>query len=139
MIHFHSVKNERVKPSFANLLIIFLVGFTPFELVQLALHSPHRALAASCFGFGLPNSLFRQLRPVHSSHSFSNASQPTVREWKVFVPIISSNRWMNLLVKLTVDAVIVALAGIVMWRNWLITGSTMIPWRCEYTMMLFLW
>jgi len=124
-------------PSTAN--SYSLSGSPPLELVQLALVSPHRALASCWFSMGLLSGLFRQLRPLHSQLSNPNPLQPRIREWTVPLPAPSTGKWPNLLGKAMVDVIILALAGIMLWQNWVVNSFTMIPWRCEYTYLLFCW
>ncbi|KAI9784561.1 MAG: hypothetical protein M1839_001783 [Geoglossum umbratile] len=119
--------------------ILALIGAPPLELVQIALLSPHRALATCCFSIGLPSGLFRQLRPLHPQLSHSNPLEPRVREWVVALPSISPKRWKHLLGKLVADFIIITFASIMLWRNWVVNSFTMVPWRCEYTWLLFGW
>lgn len=114
-------------------------GSPPLELVQLALVSPHRALATCCFSIGLPSGLFRQLRPLHTQLSNSNPREPRVREWTIPVPSLGAKRWLDMIAKLVVDVLILTLASIMLWRNWVVTSFTMVPWRCEYSWLLFAW
>jgi hypothetical protein len=118
--------------------LIFL-GSPPLELVQLALISPHRALATCCFTIGLPSGLFRQLRPLHTQLSQPNPREPRMREWTIPLPSISERKWHNITVKLCMDILIMSLASIMLWRNWVVSSFTMVSWRCDYSWLLFAW
>ncbi|KAF2650985.1 hypothetical protein K491DRAFT_720253 [Lophiostoma macrostomum CBS 122681] len=119
--------------------ILALIGSAPLELVQLAITSPHRALATCCFTIGLPSGLFRQLRPYSTQLSQSNPRAPRVREWTIPLPTVSERVWKNLFVKIGIDLVVIGLAIVMLWRNWVVNSFTMIPWRCEYSYLLFAW
>ncbi|KAF2815757.1 uncharacterized protein BDZ99DRAFT_514403 [Mytilinidion resinicola] len=97
--------------------ILALIGSPPLELVQLALVSPHRALATCCFTIGLPSGLFRQLRPLHTQLSNPNPREPRVREWTIPLPSLSDKEWHNIIAKIAIDALIMTLASIMLWRN----------------------
>ncbi|KAE9407535.1 hypothetical protein BT96DRAFT_1014091 [Gymnopus androsaceus JB14] len=100
--------------------ILALVGAGPIELVQLAFASPIRAAATCLFGVGLPSGLFRQLRT--SSHApIGEFEMSESRD-----PVVA-------------DIIIVGLAGIMLWRNWVIGSITMVTFRCEYSWLLFCW
>jgi hypothetical protein len=60
--------------------IAALIGAPPMDLVQMALLSPHRALATCCFSIGLPSGLFRQLKPMLPRLGDKIESEPRVRE-----------------------------------------------------------
>lgn len=62
-----------------------------------------------------------------------------MREWAVPLPHISDRKWHNMVAKISMDLLIVALASIMLWRNWVVSSFTMVPWRCEYSMLLFAW
>ena len=123
--------------------ILALIGAPPLDLVQLAMLSPHRALATCCFSIGLPSGLFRQLRPLTNGLAEKIAEEPKVREWVFQVPhsVASKSRagWRNGVVRAAVDAVIIGLASVMLWYNWKISTQIMITWRCEYGWLLFSW
>jgi hypothetical protein len=66
--------------------LLVLIAASPLELVQLALLSPHRALATVCFGIGLPSGLFRQLRDSSTSLTNTKPDDPKTREWGFCLP-----------------------------------------------------
>lgn len=123
--------------------ILALIGAPPLDLVQLAILSPHRALATCCFSIGLPSGLFRQLRPLTQGLAEKKEEEPTVREWVFQVPKSSSRkkkaRWRKALVRVSVDVTMVGLAAVMLWYNWKINTEIMITWRCEYGWLLFAW
>jgi hypothetical protein len=55
------------------------------------------------------------------------------------MPSATGNRWRNLGWKLVVDVIIAGLVGVMMYRNFLVTSFTMVPWRCEFSWLLFAW
>ncbi|KAL8902934.1 MAG: hypothetical protein Q9171_007561, partial [Xanthocarpia ochracea] len=88
---------------------------------------------------GLPSGLFRQLRPLSLQHSQPNVLDLRIREWTVFLPSIGRSLWQHRVAKLAVDFAIVALLGVMLWRNLEVVSFTMVPWRCEYTYLLLAW
>lgn len=123
--------------------IAALIGAPPMELVQMGLFSPHRALATCCFSIGLPSGLFRQLRPLLPSLGDKLDRKPNMREWIWQLPMASSERWQyswrNVLIRVMTDVIILGLAGVMLWYTWRINTETMVTWRCEYSVLLFLW
>jgi len=119
--------------------ILVLIGSSPLELVQLALVSPHRALATCCFGIGIPKGLFRHVQPLYTQFSDANPLKPTEREWVFPLPPAGSKGWHKSLAKIAIDVVIITLASIMLWRNYIINSYTMVPWRCEFSLLLFAW
>lgn len=123
--------------------ILALIGAGPMELVQLALLSPHRALATCCFSISLPASLFRQLRPIGHGFSEKLDKAPRVREWQFRIPTPKPGSrkfaWRNAIIRILIDICILALAGLMLWFNWQINTRTMVTWRCEYGWLLFAW
>lgn len=122
-----------------------LIGAPPLELVQLALVSPHRAVATCAFSIGLPSGLFRQLRPVIKRLSDRDSDAPKVRKWTLYLPMATGTAgagkgfWMSFATIVAVDVVTLALAGVMLWYNWRVTNATMVTWRCEYGWLLFCW
>ncbi|KDQ19491.1 hypothetical protein BOTBODRAFT_28066 [Botryobasidium botryosum FD-172 SS1] len=117
--------------------VLALVGTGPFELVQLFFTSPLRAGATCLFGVGLPSGLFRQLRtyPINATpHSMDNS---TMRRWTLFVP--RSTSYIQVVRRIVVDVLIVVLAGVMLWRNWVVCSITMVTFQCEYSWILFCW
>ena len=123
--------------------ILTLIGAGPMELVQLALLSPHRALATCCFSIGLPAGLFRQLRPIGQGFSEKIDEAPREREWQFSIPTPEPGTrkfaWRNAIIRILIDACILILAGVMLWFNWRINTMTMVTWRCEYGWLLFAW
>lgn len=120
-----------------------LIGAPPLDIVQLALLSPHRALAISLFGVGLPAGLFRQLTPALSSlREDGHAHLPrSVREWRHPVPAPSGFglKGGGVLVTVMADFLIMAFAGVMLWRNLVVSFETVVSWRCEWYILLFCW
>jgi len=123
--------------------ILALIAASPLELVQLALLSPHRALATVCFGIGLPSGLFRQLRATSTSLTDTKPNDPKTREWKFCLPpkvsATKRPRWRDAGLTLVVDALILALAAVAFWFNHRVSSRVMITWRCEYNFLVFMW
>jgi hypothetical protein len=123
--------------------ILTLIGAGPMELVQLALLSPHRALATCCFSISLPSGLFRQLRPNGQGFSEKIESAPREREWRFTVPTPELGKrkfaWRNAIFRVLIDVCILVLAGFMLWFNWQVNTRTMVTWRCEYGWLLFTW
>jgi hypothetical protein len=118
----------------------FLTGAPPLELVQSAILAPHRAIATCCFTIGLPVTLFRQLRPLHQQLANSNPLAPRIREWTFNLSNLSrGSPKKHLLYKVLADALILALAGIMVWQNFGVNSYVMIPWHCEYTWLVLAW
>lgn len=115
-----------------------LVGAPPLDIIQLALTSPHRALATCLFGVGLPSGLFRQLRAPGPSLSDAN-SVGTVREWRIKVPKSCVLGAKGIAWQVGADVVIGGLAGVMLWRNLVVGFETVVTWRCEYGWLLFCW
>ncbi|KAK0461614.1 uncharacterized protein EV420DRAFT_1526236 [Desarmillaria tabescens] len=113
--------------------VLALVGAGPIELVETFISSPLRAVAMCVFGIGLPSGLFRQLSPkpiqrVSSSHAIT---------WNIRVRQYTSLR--GVLGRIFADLAILTLAGITLWRTWLVDSITMVTFRCEYSWLLFCW
>jgi len=123
--------------------ITALIGAPPLDLVQMAILSPHRALATCCFSIGLSSGLFRQLKPLLPRLGDKIEHEPKVREWVFQLPTSSSEKWQsgwrNTLVRLLIDVLMLGLAALMLWCSWKITTETMVSWRCEYGLLLFLW
>lgn len=62
-----------------------------------------------------------------------------MREWTIPLPYISDRKFANIVAKIAMDIMILALACIMLWQNWVVSSFTMVPWRCEYSMLLFAW
>ncbi|KZP30841.1 hypothetical protein FIBSPDRAFT_814637 [Athelia psychrophila] len=122
--------------------ILALVGAGPIELIQLAFASPIRAIATCMFGVGLPSGLFRQLRTgaqPSGGHSDMRATEdPRVRKWQIYIARPHASKF-DIARRILADGVIVTLAGVMLWRNWVIGSVTMITFRCEYSWLLFCW
>ena len=121
-----------------------LIGAPPLDIVQLAFLSPHRAFAVSLFGVGLPSGLFRQLRPALSSLREDNhAHLPRrAREWRHPLPRPTGFGLKGggvVAMRILIDILILALAGVMLWRNLLVNFETVVSWRCEFSMLLFCW
>jgi hypothetical protein len=117
-----------------------MTGSPPLELVQMAILSPHRALATCCFTIGLPVTLFRQLRPLHQQLAQSNPLAPRKREWTFNLSNLSKgNPKKHFFFKIVADALIIALAGIMIWQNFGVNSYVMIPWHCDYTWLVLAW
>ena len=122
--------------------IAALIGAPPLDLVQMALLSPHRALAPCCFSIGLPTGLFRQLEPVLRKLGDRIEHEPRVREWVCQLPTASESKWQRgrraVLLRIGIDVVVLDLAAIMLWYSWKITSEVMVTWRCEYGLLVFL-
>ncbi|KAL9117363.1 MAG: hypothetical protein Q9187_006101 [Circinaria calcarea] len=119
--------------------ILAIVGAAPLDLVQLAFISPHRAAATCMFGVGLPSGLFRQLQ-MHLPHlADKKTSDPRTRQW--LIPVRKPNRRGSSQIArtLVIDAAILALAGVMIWRNVAVGLQTVVTWRCEYSWLLICW
>ena len=123
--------------------ILALIAASPLELVQLALLSPHRALATVCFGIGLPSGLFRQLRATSTSLTDTKPNEPTKREWRFRLPSKASAskrpQWRDAGFTVAVDALVLGLAAVAIWFNYRVSSRVMITWRCEYGFLVFMW
>jgi len=123
--------------------ITALLGAPPLDLVQMAIVSPHRALATCCFSIGLPSGLFRQLKPLLPRLGDRIEHEAKLREWVFQLPTSSSDKWQygwrNTLIRSFVDAIILLLAALMLWYSWTVNIKIMITWRCEYGLLLFLW
>lgn len=123
--------------------ILALIAASPLELVQLALLSPHRALATVCFGIGLPSGLFRQLRATGTSLTDTKPDEPKKREWRFRLPSEASAAkrpwWRGSGFTVAVDAVVLGLAAVAIWFNYRVSSRVMITWRCEYGFLIFMW
>lgn len=123
--------------------ITALIGAPPLDLVQMAIVSPHRALATCCFSIGLPSGLFRQLKPLLPRLGDRIDHEPRIREWVLYLPTSSSGKWQygwrNTLIRLLVDVGMLGLAAVMLWYSWKINGEIMVTWRCEYGLLLFMW
>jgi hypothetical protein len=123
--------------------MLALIAASPLELVQLALLSPHRALATVCFGIGLPSGLFRQLRATSTTLTDTKPDDPKTREWKFHLPTRDSRtkrpRWRDAGLTLVVDILVLGLATVAVWFNYRVSSRVMITWRCEYGFLVFMW
>lgn len=123
--------------------ILALIAASPLELVQLAILSPHRALATVCFGIGLPSGLFRQLRANGTSLTDTKPNEPKKREWRFRLPSKDSAskrpRWRDAGFTVGVDALVLGLAAVAIWFNYRVSSRVMITWRCEYGFLVFVW
>lgn len=123
--------------------ILALIAASPLELVQLAILSPHRALATVCFGIGLPSGLFRQLRATSTSLADTKPNEPKTREWRFRLPSKASAskrpRWRDAGFTVVVDALVLGLAAVAIWFNYRVSSRVMITWRCEYGFLVFMW
>ncbi|MCJ1249325.1 hypothetical protein MMC30_006548 [Trapelia coarctata] len=119
--------------------ILALIGAAPLDLVQLAFVSPLRAIATCVFGVGLPVGLFRQFQ-THLPHlADKKPDEPTSREWIIPVPKPNKSGAFRLLKTILIDATIVALASVMVWRNVALGLQTVVTWRCEYSWLLLCW
>lgn len=123
--------------------ILTLIAAPPLELVQLAILSPHRALATVCFGIGLPSGLFRQLRATSTSLIDTKPNEPETREWtfRLLSKVSATKRpwWRGAKFTLVVDAIILGLAAGAIWFNHRVSSRVMITWRCEYGSLVCMW
>ncbi|KAF2164690.1 hypothetical protein M409DRAFT_56501 [Zasmidium cellare ATCC 36951] len=110
--------------------ILALIGASPLELVRLAFTSPLRAVATCVFAIGLPSAgLFRQLQ-THLPHlATDNPDQPEKREWRIPVVRTRVAGRIRTLRTIAIDLVILALAGVMLWRNVVIGLQSMVTWR----------
>ncbi len=108
--------------------ILALVGAPPLELVQLAFVSPHRALATCLFGIGLPQGLFRQLRP--KMQELSNVDHEHLRErcWNIPVTVPGKSDLKRVISSLAADTLILGLGSMMLWRNWVVGSEVVITW-----------
>ncbi|KAK0447774.1 hypothetical protein EV421DRAFT_1901137 [Armillaria borealis] len=113
--------------------VLALVGAGPIELIETFFSSPLRAVAMCVFGIGLPSGLFRQLPPKPVQRV---APSRTVT-WLIHVRQRTSLR--GVLGRILADLVILTLAGVMLWRTWLVGSITMVTFRCEYSWLLFCW
>lgn len=115
------------------------VGASPLELVQLAFISPARAVATCVFAIGLPSGLFRQLQ-AHLPHlATDNPAQPDNREWRIPIPQSRVTDRTRTIRTIVIDLIMLALAGVMLWRNIVIGLQSMVTWRCEYAWLLACW
>ncbi|KAK0207030.1 hypothetical protein DFS33DRAFT_1318558 [Desarmillaria ectypa] len=113
--------------------VLALVGAGPIELIETFVSSPLRAVAMCVFGIGLPSGLFRQLAPKTVHHV---SSSRTITWFIHFRQHISLR---GVLGRILADLVILALAGIMLWRTRLVGSITMVTFRCEYSWLLLCW
>ncbi|KAK0190426.1 hypothetical protein F5146DRAFT_1194158 [Armillaria mellea] len=113
--------------------VLALVGGSPTELMEIFFSSPLRAVAMCVFGIGLPSGLFRQLlpRPVRRVSS----SRTVIR----LIHVRQRTTLRGVLGRILADLVILTLAGVMLWRTWLVGSITMVTFRCEYSWLLFCW
>jgi hypothetical protein len=104
----------------------------------MALVSPHRAIATAAFSTGVPLRLLEQLSPLRPG--FIGRQTETERTWLVSLAALTEKpSRRHLALKLAADAIIVGLAAIMLWRYWVINSGTMIQWKCESPLLVFLW
>ena len=108
--------------------ILALVGAPPLELVQLAFVSPHRALATCLFGIGLPQGLFRQLRPKMQELSDLNHEHPRERCWTIPAMVLGKSYCKRIASSVAADATILGLGSMMLWRNWVVGNQVIITW-----------
>ncbi|KAI9652093.1 MAG: hypothetical protein M1831_007226 [Alyxoria varia] len=128
-----------------------IVGAPPMDIVRQALMSPHRGVAVAMFGIGLPVGLFRQLGVDATAW---DSSDGRVREWrrparmrlaKGLGASAGGAAWYSVRVMdstigaVVVDLLIMAFAGLMLWRNLVVTFETMVSWRCEWYILVFIW
>ncbi|KAK0491532.1 hypothetical protein IW261DRAFT_1556676 [Armillaria novae-zelandiae] len=113
--------------------VLALVGASPIELMEVIFSSPLCAVAMCVFGIGLPSGLFRQLHPgpvqrISSSRTVTRSIHVRQRTTR-----------RGVLGTYLADLVILTLAGVMLWRTWLVGSITMVTFRCEYSWLLFCW
>ncbi|KAK3377235.1 hypothetical protein B0T24DRAFT_237112 [Lasiosphaeria ovina] len=124
--------------------ILLLITMRPMDLVQLGLVAPHRAFAIACFSIGLPERLFSRLRPVRPKFWNFKGGEAKERlvEFVVSVPVVSVGGPYRLRVfasRVAADIVVLACAGIMLWRTWVVSLWVMAPWKCETPIIQFAW
>ena len=128
-----------------------IVGAPPMDIVRQALMSPHRGVAIAMFGIGLPVGLFRQLSVDATARDSSDGK---VKEWRRPARMrhtkgseVDGGRtaWFSMRLMdstfgaVMVDLLIVAFAGLMLWRNLVVSFETMVSWRCEWYILVFIW
>ncbi len=133
---------QRFENLSSPLTVAGLSGAGPNELVRLAFLSPLRALATCIFGIGLPSNLFSQLQRQPQSSGGEKFAFPVSVNRGVLLfafPISAPRRRRTAALRIVLDLVIVAIAGVMLWRNWRVGTMVMVTWRCEYRWLLFFW
>lgn len=101
--------------------------------MEIFFSSPLRAVAMCVFGIGLPSGLFRQL-PPESVRRVSSSCMVTR-----LIHVRQRTTLRGVLGRILADLVILTLAGVMLWRTWLVGSITMVTFRCEYSWLLFCW
>jgi len=133
------VADTAIGATIDGLLPTMLVLLAPplDELIQQGLVAPHRAVALSCFSIGVPMGVFKHLTPFRERPGLAPASE--VVEWELHFAVLSSTRWLHMLIKIIGDAIIMACTAVVIWKVWAINKAVMVPWKCETPVMAFSW
>ncbi|KAK0243302.1 hypothetical protein EDD85DRAFT_323880 [Armillaria nabsnona] len=113
--------------------VLALVGASPIELMEIFFSSPFCAVAMCIFGISLPSGLFRQIPPAPIRRVSS--SRMVTR----LIHVRQRTTLRGVLGRILADLVILTLAGIMLWRTWLVGSITMVTFRCEYSWLLFCW
>ncbi|KAF4945979.1 hypothetical protein FSARC_14305 [Fusarium sarcochroum] len=115
--------------------IMAVTAAQPEDIVQLALISPHRAVAIAAFGIGINPNAFERLRPLR--HALGST-----REIIWVVPLACLTEpwsWRHATGKIIADALILGMASVMLWRNWTVNSAVLVQWLCESPLMVFMW
>ncbi|KAH6637194.1 hypothetical protein F5144DRAFT_569883 [Chaetomium tenue] len=120
--------------------ILLLIAKPPMDLVQQGLISPHRALAMACFSIGLPQQMFSKLRPVLPGFwKLEGKEANRTRVLEIPVPIPTKRPFLPFASRVFTDFVVLACAGVMLWRTWAVSSWVMVPWKCESSILQFAW
>ncbi|MBE3045658.1 hypothetical protein IMZ48_24550 [Candidatus Bathyarchaeota archaeon] len=121
--------------------IMVLISAEPGDLVPQALISPHRAVATALFTVGAPAALLRQLKPVQRGRLPDDRTpNGHERSWDIHVACITSMAsYRHVATKLFADVCILSLAATMLHQAWRVNVSTVVPWKCECPLLVFLW
>lgn len=121
--------------------IMVLISTELNDLVPQALVSPHRALATALFTVGAPAVMLRQLKPVQRGRLQGDRTRDGhERTWDIPIACITSKEsHRHIAVKLVADMGILALAATMFYQAWLVNVSTVVPWKCECPLLIFIW
>ena len=104
--------------------------------------SPIRAIATCLFGVGLPSNLFEHIQKKPQTEEAAPIEYPASVHRGVMqfaFPFSYPRRRRTVILRVVLDMLIVALACIMLWRNWKVGRMIMITFRCEYRWLLFFW
>ena len=121
--------------------IMVLISGEPGDLVPQALISPHRAVATALFTVGAPAALLRQLKPVQRGRlADSQTPNGHERSWDIHMACITSKTsYRHVATKIFMDVSILVVAATMLRQAWRVNVSTVVPWKCECPLLLFIW